>query len=567
MLGVRIVKEQNVGQDMRYYELLDQLVSAMTAAGEADVSQIEQILGEIARLFRLCKGVTRLYRSLDEEKEGGGETFCSFDIGEGEPVAFQRVVTSGMAIATMTVYMQSGIRPLSSEERRRVELIMRLTLNFVCRNRMQRSIEDLAFYDYDGYRNTRSLQNHFMQVERTGRFVGLAVVRYNLRHFTVVNQELGREKANAVLRSHYKTVEERVGTEGIVCRLSGDDFVAVCRKERLEKLLACLLETRISYDEQSDDVVTVSANAGVFVVPDGFVLHSPDDIRGPLLSAYMAAMSGKQDHIVFYDDKLAREREKITHVQQDFIHALREEEYYPVYQPKVNIRTGKICGAEALCRWCHDGRTVSPGDFIPALEETSDICRLDFYMLDHVCRDIRRWLDAGLPVVRISVNLSRKHMVNRNLLADLVAIIDRNRVPHQFIEFEFTETTTDVEFSDLRRIVSGLQQEGFCTAVDDYGMGYSSLNLIKTIPWDVVKIDRSVLPEGKGDYSKHGSLFKHVVAMGKELGLECLAEGVETESQLQLLKEAGCDIVQGFLFFRPLPVEEFEKKLAAQGSV
>ena len=567
MLGVRIVKEQNVGQDMRYYELLDQLVSAMTAAGEADVSQIEQILGGIARLFRLCRGVTRLYRSLDEEKEGGGETFCSFDIGEGEPVAFQRVVTSGMAIATMTVYMQSGIRPLSSEERRRVELIMRLTLNFVCRNRMQRSIEDLAFFDYDGYRNTRSLQNHFMQVERTGRFVGLAVVRYNLRHFTVVNQELGREKANAVLRSHYKTVEDRVGAEGIVCRLSGDDFVAVCRKERLEKLLACLLETRISYDEQSDDVVTISANAGVFVVPDGFVLHSPDDIRGPLLSAYMAAMSGKQDHIVFYDDKLARQREKITHVQQDFIHALREEEYYPVYQPKVNIRTGKICGAEALCRWCHDGRTVSPGDFIPALEETSDICRLDFYMLDHVCRDIRRWLDAGLPVVRISVNLSRKHMVNRNLLADLVAIIDRNRVPHQFIEFEFTETTTDVEFSDLRRIVSGLQQEGFCTAVDDYGMGYSSLNLIKTIPWDVVKIDRSVLPEGKGDYSKHGSLFKHVVAMGKELGLECLAEGVETESQLQLLKEAGCDIVQGFLFFRPLSVEEFEKKLAAQGSV
>ena len=567
MLGVRIVKEQNVGQDMRYYELLDQLVSAMTAAGEADVSQIEQILGEIARLFRLCKGVTRLYRSLDEEKEGGGETFCSFDIGEGEPVAFQRVVTSGMAIATMTVYMQSGIRPLSSEERRRVELIMRLTLSFVCRNRMQRSIEALAFFDYDGYRNTRSLQNHFMQTERTGRFVGLAVVRYNLRHFTVVNQELGREKANAVLCSHYKTVEELVGTEGIVCRLSGDDFVAVCRKERLEKLLDCLLETRISYDEQSDDAVTISANAGVFVVPEGFVLHSPDDIRGPLLSAYMAAMSGKQDHIVFYDDKLAREREKITHVQQDFIHALRKEEYYPVYQPKVNIRTGKICGAEALCRWCHDGRTVSPGDFIPALEETSDICRLDFYMLDHVCRDIRRWLDAGLPVVRISVNLSRKHMVNRNLLADLVAIIDRNWVPHQFIEFEFTETTTDVEFSDLRRIVSGLQREGFCTAVDDYGMGYSSLNLIKTIPWDVVKIDRSVLPEGKGDYGKHGSLFKHVVAMGKELGLECLAEGVETESQLQLLKEAGCDIVQGFLFFRPLPVEEFEKKLAAQGSV
>ena len=548
---------------MRYYELLDQLVSAMAAAGETDISQIEQILGEIARLFRLCRGVTRLYRSLDEEKEGGGETFCSFDIGKGEPVAFQRVVTSGMAIATMTVYMQPGVRPLSSEERRRVELIMRLTLNFVCRNRMQRSIEDLAFYDYDGYRNTRSLQNHFMQTERTGRFVGLAVVRYNLRHFTVVNQELGREKANAVLRSHYKTVEERVGAEGIVCRLSGDDFVAVCRKERLEKLLACLLETRISYDEQSDDVVTISANAGVFVVPEGFVLRSPDDIRGPLLSAYMAAMSGKQDHIVFYDDKLAREREKVTHVQQDFIHALREEEYYPMYQPKVNIRTGNICGAEALCRWCHDGKTVSPGDFIPALEETSDICRLDFYMLDHVCRDIRRWLDEGRNVVRVSVNLSRKHMVDADLFDHIIEIIDRHQVPHEYIEIELTETTTDVEFRELKSIVRGLQRAGISASVDDFGIGYSSLNLLREIPWNVLKVDKSFLPGDNSDVDNRNSvLFKYVIAMARELGLECVAEGVETKEQVKTLRENACNLAQGFYYDRPLPVKVFESRLS-----
>ena len=565
---MRIVKDKDVDRTMWYYELLDQLMTALTDTGETDVPRIERILGEMALLFRLCKGVTRLYRSLDEEKEGGGETLCSFNTGEGEPVAFQRVVTSIMSVATMTVYMQPGVPPLTSEERRRVELIMRIILRFTSRNRMQRTIESLAFYDDFGYRNMRSMYNHFRIIREQGRLAGLAVIRYNLRRFSLVNQELGREKANIVLRNHYTRLEELVDGEGIVCRPSGDDFVAVCRQERLEEALEFLTEARIPYEEGEGKTATISANAGVFVIPDGFELNNVEDIRGPVISAYMAAMSGKKGQIVFYNEELAHEREKVTRVQQSFPDALREEEFYPVYQPKVDIRTGKICGAEALCRWNHNGEAVYPNDFIPALEETSDVCRLDFYMLEHVCRQIRQWLDKGLAVVRISVNLSRKHMLNRNLLSDLVRIVDDCRVPHRYIEFEFTETTTDVEFSDLRRIVSGMQEEGFCAAVDDYGMGYSSLNLVKNIPWNVLKIDRSVLPANEEDYhGKHGILLKHVVAMFKELGLECMAEGVETENQLKLLKETSCDLVQGYLFYRPMSAEEFEKKLAEQSGL
>jgi EAL domain-containing protein (putative c-di-GMP-specific phosphodiesterase class I) len=559
------VKKSGIEQTLRYYDLLDQLVSAMTAVGDTDVPLIESILEELSRLFRLCKGVIRLYRSLDEEKEGGGETLCSFNIGEGEPVAFQRVVTSIMSVATMTVYMQPGVRPLTSEERRRVELIMRLVLSFTSRNRIQSTIESLAFYDDYGYRNMRSLFNHFRKMKEMDRLAGLTVIRYNLRHFSLVNQELGREKANLVLRNHYKQMEELADGEGMVCRPSGDDFVAVCRQERLEEALAFLTEARIPYGDAEGKTATVSANAGVFVIPEGFELNNVEDVRGPVIASFMAAMSGKKGQIVFYNEELAHEREKVTRVQQSFADALREEEFYPVYQPKVDIRTGKICGAEALCRWNHKGEAVFPNDFIPALEETSEVCRLDFYMLEHVCRQIRQWLDKGLSVVRISVNLSRKHMLNRNLLADLVKIVDSCRVPHRYIEFEFTETTTDVEFSDLRRIVSGMQQEDFCAAVDDYGMGYSSLNLIKNIPWNVLKIDRSVLPANNEDYrGKHGIMLKHVVAMFKELGLECVAEGVETENQLKLLKETSCDLVQGYLFYKPLSAEEFEKKLAEQ---
>ena len=153
-------------------------------------------------------------------------------------------------------------------------------------------------------------------------------------------------------------------------------------------------------------------------------------------------------------------------------------------------------------------------------------------------------------------------MMDVDLLKHLMEIIDRNNVPHEYIEVELTETTTDVEFRDLKRVVEGLQSEGVHTSVDDFGIGYSSLNLIKEIPWNVLKIDRSFLPVSEdGETSPRTVMFKYVVAMAKELGLECIAEGVETEEQLDVLRSNKCQLAQGFFFDMPLPVEEFEKRL------
>ena len=209
---------------------------------------------------------------------------------------------------------------------------------------------------------------------------------------------------------------------------------------------------------------------------------------------------------------------------------------------------------------------VPPGDFIPILEQSNDICKLDFYMLDHVCRDLCRWIKEGRKVVRVSVNFSRKHLRDEYLLEHIMEIIEKNEAPHEYVEIELTETTTDVEFRGLKKVVNGLQMEGVYTSVDDFGMGYSSLNLIREIPWNVLKIDRCFLPtEEDGEESVTNIMFKHVVAMAKDLGLECVTEGVETHDQLDILKENNCDVAQGFYFDRPLPVEEFEERLARVG--
>ena len=164
--------------------------------------------------------------------------------------------------------------------------------------------------------------------------------------------------------------------------------------------------------------------------------------------------------------------------------------------------------------------------------------------------------------MRVSVNLSRKHMADIDLLEHILEIIDRNGVPHEYLEVELTETTTDVEFRDLKRVVSGLRTAGVYTSVDDFGMGYSSLNLIKEVPWDVLKVDRGFLPEDENDENEtRRIMFKHVIAMAKDMGMECIAEGVETRSQIELMKNNHCDLAQGFYFDRPLPVYEFEKRM------
>lgn len=245
---------------------------------------------------------------------------------------------------------------------------------------------------------------------------------------------------------------------------------------------------------------------------------------------------------------------------EQFESALKKEEFHVFYQPKVSLHNYQMVGAEALCRWFHNGVVIPPDSFIPALEQGDDICRLDFYMLDHACRDIRHWFDEGRKCVKVSVNLSRKHKVDKKLIYDIVEIIDRHKVPHDLIEIELVESTSDMAFPQLKEIVLGLKKFGIGTSVDDFGTGYSSLNLIRDLPWEVLKIDKRFLPQNTSD-KKQYIMIKHLIAMGQDLGLDCIVEGVETVEQVKILKEYNCYMAQGNFFDKPLPSNEFGSKL------
>ena len=544
-----------------FYELFEQLVSAMVTFDKLDVPLIEDLLIKIATMLRLSKGVTRVYSNRQEEIEGGGETLRCFDLKkESHEVYSLRIVTSVMSSATMTVYMAEGEEPLSAGELQKVDLVMRTMLSFVSRNRLRDIVYQLAYYDDNGFPNLRSWLKHLTVMVSEGSCNGMTAFRYNLRHFSLINQEFGRETGDTVIKNHFEKLCEIGGEGSFMARLGGDNFLGICPEETREDVMEYLYECSVRIDDTHS--VKIEASTGVFTIPGDAVIRDVGDIMGKIINAFKVAQSGGADHLIYFDDSLMIMKQQSMRIQQQFPDAMRNREFVPFYQPKIDITTGEITGAEALCRWFKDGNLIPPGDFIPVLEMTSDICKLDLYMLQRVCIDMRRWIDEGLEPIRVSVNFSRKHIMNLELADIIVSIVDKYDIPHEYIEIELTETTSNIDFRDLKRVVEQLRERGICTSIDDFGIGYSSMNIIRNIPWNTIKIDRSFLPEdGAEDNAIRHIMFSSVIGLAEKLGLEVVAEGVETGKQIDILKENGCDIAQGFYFDRPLPVEEFEKRL------
>ena len=550
-------------KEAAYYRLFEELIDEMSAPDGFDRERHRKVITEICELFHLAKGASEFYKSLSHEKMGQGEYYCDYDNGHADKVLIhKRIITKTNAVVMGTIYVSNDFPDMPADELFKVDLMLRAILSFISRVRLQSAVEVLGYYDENGYPNLRSFLRYLDIQNDQKELHHFTAIHYNLRHFTMVNREIGRDNGDKVIRNHFMMMKNKIGEHGIVCRLGGDTFLAAFENELLDMVLNALNGTPVNYGPLNEKRVFVSAWVGVFQFPEGYELKDSSTIMDKIVPASMAAKRGGNANVVFYNERMVEQKEKQMRMQRIFPKALENQEFHVYYQPKVDVCTGEIVGAEALCRWIQDGKIISPLEFIPILEQNTDICRLDFYMLDMVCRNQRRWLNEGRKVVRVSVNFSRKHMVDPDFLEHILKIVDDNHVPHEYIEVELTETTTDVEFRDLKRVVGGLQKEGISTSVDDFGMGYSSLNLIREIPWNVLKIDKSFLPVAGDELDMTTNLmYKHVIAMAKEMGLECITEGVETVKQIEILRQNGCRIAQGFHFDKPLPMEEFEKRM------
>ena len=545
----------------KYASYLERLVS-VTHSQPVDRDAYVQLITEICKDYKLTKGMTEFYITPMMEQRGLGEVFCDFDNGKSTKVLLRiRIISTSKAVIIGTLYSNPDEFVHEDVDVQQLDSMLRIILGYVSRVRLIKKLEEFGFSDLDGYRNFRAFAR-FMDVNNTENKLGGKVSFYiDLHNFTLINQEIGRENGDIVMRKYYELLSDTIGDTGIIIRLGGDRFIGVFDRCVQDDVFRIFSGANIAYDVTGQQRVNVSVAAGIYALPTPYMLKSYGDIMDKIMLAGNVAKRHNGERIVTYGEKMKAESDHVKMIQSAFMGAIKNEEFIIHYQPKVDIETKQIVGAEALCRWQRDGRVIPPDEFIPILELNAFVSDLDFYVLDHVCRDMVRWLNEGRKPVRVSVNFSRKHLVDIDLTDHIITIIDKYNIPHDLIEIELTETTSDVMFSDLRRIVSSLQREGVKTAVDDFGVGYSSLNLIRDIPWDVLKIDKSFVPETEDDNNISNVMFRHLISLAHDMGLECVVEGVETDEQLRIMRKNGCRIAQGFFFDHPLSVDEFEDRL------
>ncbi|PWJ12981.1 putative bifunctional diguanylate cyclase/phosphodiesterase [Ruminococcus flavefaciens] len=549
-----------------YLTAIEKFISGMYVIPDTLAPASTEAMEDLCYVLKIGKIDFIAYDNEASEHMGLFRSYCFYDCGgssDGDYIT-RRLITPDDNIAVYKIIHRDGTDEWTELDRGRIEVFISLLSTFNARGRLLKLTHRLTFFDseLDMY-NLRQFMKTVRVLCKAERIDEFTAVYFNLKRFSIVNQQIGRENGTRVMKKFIGMIDELLDHENeFVCRIGGDNFIIILADEKLESVLKLLSGVGITIDDNKSERIFISATVGVYVIPDmdSFVL--PTDIMDRVSMAFHIAKL-TQD-VVFFDDALLTSSKRHNDITASFPKALADEEFLVYYQPKVSLDGRNIAGAEALSRWYHNGRLISPADFIPVLEQGRDICKLDFYVLDKVCRDIRRWLDTGRNVVRISVNLSRRHLSDMDLLDRIVKIIDKHKVPHELIEIELTETTTDVEFKDLKRTISGLQQTGISTSVDDFGIGYSSLNLIKELPWNVLKLDKSLLPDKNNNNDEQkGIMFKYIVAMAQEMGLECIAEGVETKEHVDLLTSNSCKLAQGYYFDKPLPVEEFETRLDA----
>lgn len=545
-----------------YSEAVDEFLVRMEQISDPVHPDIAKILERLCGILRIARVEERLYADAEHETAEQGECAILYQAGEvdEEQAIVCREMEETDSIAVYKICPFVGAEAWSELEREKIAVLAKSLFVYNGRSRMMRLTERLIFRDpYLDIYNLPYFIKHCERMLQDGSIGRYGVGYFNLKRFSGINQQIGRNGATKIMASYIGELQERFVEDELICRVGGDNFVVFFLKENLSMVMDHLKGRGIVCDEESGERIFVSATAGYYLISED--LKDASEIIDNAHIAYNLARNVNKEPYVFYTEELAENIKENSVIDELFTEALQNGEFEVYYQPKVALKDYSLSGAEALCRWFHDGRMMVPGKFIPVFEQSKAVTLLDFYMLEHVCRDLRRWMDAGKKVVKVSVNFSRRHLGNKDLVKHILSVVDRYEVPHEYIEIELTETTTDVDFKDLREVVTGLQNAGISTSVDDFGVGYSSLNLIKELPWNVLKIDKSFLdPVAEGD--KIGSIMlSHVIAMAQEMGLECIVEGVETAEQVKFLKQHNCFLAQGFFFDKPLAKMDFENRL------
>ena len=393
--------------------------------------------------------------------------------------------------------------------------------------------------------------------------IKFAIVRFDIESFKIINQLFGTSEGDSILKFIAVKLQEIIEPikHGTYCRITSDLFAFSIPYEN-EELLNAIIDTLVAAVKMYPLNFDITLSFGIYIAE-----NSEYSVRHMLDRAGVAQKATKNNyksHVSYFDEALREQEEIEITIVSEMKRALENGEFKIYLQPKVDMRTGEIIGSEALVRWVHPEKgLISPRSFIPIFENNGFITELDYYIFATVSKQLDKWRSEGIPILPVSVNVSRADLYDPNLFPNIVKIVDTYNIPHEFIEFELTESSFISDNHKLVELTYNLQKGGFHVLMDDFGSGYSSLNSLKDIKVDVLKIDINFLPTSTSD-ERAGKILTSVVSMANALDLKVVVEGVETREQADFLISIGAYEAQGYYFFKPMPVEEYEVALKKQ---
>lgn len=420
------------------------------------------------------------------------------------------------------------------------------------KNKQKEALEQIAFVDPVTEGNTfNKFAVDVSSILLSNPNTKFWIFKFDIDNFKYINNFYGFEFGDKVLRQIDNTFSSKLNKNEVCARVSSDNFVA---------LLTDVHETRLNdlltFTDPDEDL-QLYFSGGLYAINDKTEnINLMLDKAGIASQTVKGSLNKKFNYYSDEFDKYTRQNEQLKRVVKQ---AIVDKSIFPYYQPKVDINTGTVVGAEALARmYDKDGRFIVPGEFIPLCEKTGLIMDVDMIIFEKVLLFIRNAMDSGSNCVPISVNFSRLHLADPTFIDKITDKVNSYKVPANLIEIELTESAIFDNVDIIYDITQKLRSRGFLLAMDDFGSGYSSLNMLKDIPIDVLKIDKGFLSEAI-DSNRRNIIFSTIAEMASKLNIKVVVEGVEYAENVQLMKDCGCSIAQGYYFARPMDEKSFEK--------
>ena len=386
-----------------------------------------------------------------------------------------------------------------------------------------------------------------------------AFLSFDIDKFKAINDMFGHEEGNRILKRIADTVNRNLNNHETFSRVNSDNFYLLLVYKSDEDIIQRVQSIIHAIEYEITNFVPV-ISFGIYRINENnkLTVRKMGDLAD---IAKRTVKYGESSAYAFYNEEMLIEIREEKHIENEMQNALDSHEFCVYFQPKVSLGdTPYLMGAEALVRWIKNDTIVSPAKFIPLFEKNGFIVKLDYYIMEQVCGKIKAWESLGYKDILVSVNMSRVHLTDPAFPDTLKSICDDYAISTSRIEIEITESAAFESLEVLTKVFDKLKKLGFHISIDDFGSGYSSLNMLKDLPADVLKIDRAFLTESANN-KRANDIISYVIKMARSLGMETICEGIETDDQVNLLRNLGCDMAQGYYYARPMASHAFEEIL------